>query len=71
MTARIPQGLRGMTRARFRRLGLAVLATLSGCGDDPLGPNPEDVTFDASLGIDLTKMTKLSSGVYVQTVTQG
>ena len=49
-------------------LGLAIAA----CGDSATGPqNPEDVTFAASLGIDLAAMTKLPSGVYIQTRTSG
>lgn len=48
-----------------------VLAT--GCGDESIAAPqvPEDVTFAASLGIDLSRMTRLASGVYVETLTQG
>jgi FKBP-type peptidyl-prolyl cis-trans isomerase FkpA len=31
----------------------------------------EDVTFDASLGIDLNVMTRLTSGVYIEDITVG
>ena len=49
-------------------LGLAIAA----CGDSATGPqNPEDVTFAASLGIDLAAMTRLSSGVFIQTTAEG
>ena len=44
----------------------------SSTGDSATGPqNPEDVTFAASLGIDLSVMTKLSSGVFIQTIVAG
>ena len=49
-------------------LGLAIAA----CGDSATGPqNPEDVTFASSLGIDLAAMTRLSSGVFYQTIAEG
>jgi FKBP-type peptidyl-prolyl cis-trans isomerase FkpA len=62
-----------VTATRVRRaLSLALLLGAAACGDDTiLGPDPEDVTFDAALGINLSAMTKLPSGVYVQTITQG
>ena len=52
---------------------LALLPALGACGDDdPLGPQyPEDVEFAASLGIDLEQMTRLESGVYIQTIQDG
>lgn len=48
-----------------------VLPLLVGaCGDeDPLGP--EEVEYHASLGVNLANMTRLPSGVYVQTVQPG
>lgn len=53
-------------------LALALLPVLNACGDDPLGPQyPEDTEFAASLGIDLSQMTRLSSGVYIQTLQAG
>jgi len=53
-------------------VALALVPVLGACGDDPLGPqDPEDVKFAASLGIDLEQMTKLESGVYILTTTEG
>lgn len=39
------------------------------CGEGPT--EPADVTFAASLEIDLAQMTRTDAGVYVQTVTPG
>jgi FKBP-type peptidyl-prolyl cis-trans isomerase FkpA len=69
IAARIRQASGGMSALR-RTLGLIGLVAMTGCGD-ALGPEPEDAEFDASLGIDLGAMTKLPSGVYIQTVTPG
>jgi peptidylprolyl isomerase len=59
--------------ARFAAaVAVASSAALSGCSDDPLGPTvPEDVEFAASLGIDLASMTRLPSGVYIETLVPG
>ena len=57
-----------------RPVGLLVALALciAACGDSPTGPQrPEDVTFAVSLGIDLTAMTRLSSGVFIQTTAEG
>ena len=62
---------RSWARATRRLLGLIAVAAAAGCGDDPLGPDPEDVEFDPALQVNLTTMTKLPSGVYVQTLTPG
>ena len=60
------------------RLAAAVLAAaalgLGACSDDPTGPVMqiiEEVTFDASLGIDLAQYTELASGVWIRDLTVG
>lgn len=63
-------------KVTFRWIPLALALVLGGtataCDDDATGPRiPEDVSFDASLGVDLDAMTRLSSGVYVQTLDAG
>ena len=56
---------------RFAALAL-VAATVSACGDDPIGPRTAtDVTFDPSLGVDLAAMTEIDNGVYIQTLQEG
>jgi FKBP-type peptidyl-prolyl cis-trans isomerase len=47
-------------------LGLAAIVTLAlaACGDNAFGPDPTEVTFAASLGIDLANMTMNQSGLY-------
>jgi FKBP-type peptidyl-prolyl cis-trans isomerase len=53
-------------------LVLALVAGLAACDDDVTGPQvPTDVSFDASLGINLDAMTELDSGIYIQTITAG
>lgn len=55
-----------------RAAAVVLLPALAACGDDPLGPQyPEDTEFAASLEIDLDQMTRLESGVYVQTLEEG
>ena len=58
-------------RALRAMLGLFAVAAAAGCGDSGLGPEPEDAEFASSLGVDLSAMTKLTSGVYIQTITAG
>jgi len=55
-------------RRTGRTLGLAVAATLAlaACGDDGFGPEPRDVEFAASLGIDLDNMTETASGLFIR-----
>jgi len=61
-----------------RTLSAGALATallaLGACSEDPTGPVfevIEDVTFDASLGIDLADYTELASGVWIRDLTVG
>lgn len=59
---------------RLAVLALALLGSLAAvaCDDDPTGPQtPEDVEFAASLGVNLAAMTRLPSGVYIQTLQAG
>jgi peptidylprolyl isomerase len=48
-----------------------LLVVAAACGDGGSPTEPEDVTFDPSLGIDLSVMTRLESGVYILTITPG
>lgn len=51
--------------------GVLTLAALAACSDSTGPQDPEDVEFASSLGIDLAQMTRLPSGVYIQTTTAG
>ena len=49
-------------------LGLTAIVTLAfaACGDNLFGPDPTEVTFAASLGIDLANMTLTGTGLYIR-----
>ena len=61
-----------MLRTRFFAPVLLLAIGLAACDDDVTGPqSPTDVSFDASLGVTLSSMTKLDNGIYIQTITAG
>lgn len=61
-----------MRTLRSLPLLLALALLSAGCDDDVTGPQiPADVTFDSSLGVDLSAMTDVGSGLYIQTLTAG
>ena len=55
-------------RSTGTALGLAAALTVASaaCGDDVFGPEPRDVEFAASLGIDLDAMTETESGLFIR-----
>jgi len=56
------------------RRSAVLLATivLAACGDSgPTAPSIEETTFDPSLGVDLSQMTKTESGLYWRDLTVG
>lgn len=55
-------------RSMGRTLGAAAALSLAlvACGGNPFGPDPEEVEFAASLGIDLASMTRTASGLYIR-----
>ena len=64
-----------MFGTNLRRLAALTLlpVALVACDDETItGPQfPEDVEFAAALGVDLSQMTQLASGVYIQTLEDG
>jgi len=61
-----------MRRTRFLAPLILLTIGLAACDDDVTGPqNPTDVSFDTSLGVTLSAMTKLDNGIYIQTLTAG
>ena len=59
-------GFLGMLGAMF------VAVALGACGEDNIfGPNPLDVEFAPSLGIDLTSMTLTETGLYYEDTAEG
>jgi len=60
-------------RLRVLSLALAVVG-VAACGSDPVEVEfevIEEVEFDPSLNIDLSQMTQLNGGVYIQDLTPG
>ena len=53
-------------RSKETRLSVAAAVTLAlvACGDTLFGPDPRDVEFAASLGIDLGNMNETTSGLF-------
>ena len=52
--------------ARALAVAAALAVALAACGDNAFGPEPTEVEFAASLGIDLSAMTQTASGLYIR-----
>lgn len=57
-----------MKRSMVKTLGVAAALSLAlaACGDNPFGPDPREIEFAASLGIDLDQMTETASGLFIR-----
>lgn len=66
-----------MLRRRTLAAACAVSALLAGCGDStvapapPGGTDPATTTYAASLGVNISAMTKLSDALYIQDLVTG
>jgi FKBP-type peptidyl-prolyl cis-trans isomerase FkpA len=60
-------------RSKGTRLSVAAAVTLAlvACGDTLFGPDPRDVEFAASLGIDLGNMNETTSGLFYRDDVEG
>lgn len=58
-----------MRRTAWGSCAAALALLVASCGEGPTEPG--DVSFAASLEIDLSQMTRTDTGVYIQTVTPG
>jgi len=58
---------------RFGKLAAtAAFTLLAACGsDDPVSTDPRDLTFASELGVDLSQMTRTSTGLYYQDLVTG
>ena len=68
--------MRILTTRPHAALCVAALSAAGACGDgaDPVAPEPPDiagVVFAPALGIDLSQMTRLASGIYVRDLVTG
>jgi len=55
-----------------RLAALVAVLLVTSCGDsNPVAPRIEDVTFHPSLGVDLSRMERRASGLYIETLAVG
>ena len=66
-----------MLHKRVLAAACALIASLAGCGSDstvvpdPGGTDPATTTYAASLGVNISAMTKLSNALYIQDLATG